>query len=127
MEQEWRAGLHGILIVSKKRQAMRREIFERAQRVGANRPAKILERAEITAEALLDQRHHLARRIVGRETASLGRTDGRWQRFPVLRIEIPFTARWLTAFHQDGMLSAHLAIEMLHPPCSAPPCPLCET
>jgi hypothetical protein len=127
VEQERRAGLHGILIIAETRQADGYETRERLQRIGARyRPAKFLKLAEVIAEALLDQRHHASRGFVLCKAEPVGRNNGRRQSLAIFRVEIPFTARRLISVYQDCVLSPHFAIEVLHPPCSTPLCPLGE-
>ncbi len=106
---------HRVLIVAEKRQRVLDEMGECRQCfLARHRPVELVQRAEMSGEFALDERHHLAACFIGRKAPSLRRRQFLWQRLPVVAVEIPFAARGLVAFHQEARLAPQLPVEKLH-------------
>ena len=109
------AHLHGVLIITIKRQASADEMVQRLQRIRPrHRPAEGREIAEMVGEALAHERHDFARDGVRFEALALGRRKAGGQGLAVLLVEIPLAALGLVALHQEARFAAHLPIEELH-------------
>ena len=83
-------------------------------RLGGHRQGEPLGAAEMAGEALLHQRHHRTRGLVGFELGRRRHLDSRGQSLAVLAVIVPAATGRLAVIEQQIVAPPHVAIEELH-------------
>ena len=91
---------------------------------GGHRPGKFIQRADMIAEMLFDQSHHIFGNVVRRKLQARWRHMTLWQFLAIVSVIIPLPTKRLIAIHQQSGFAPHFAIEEFHPQLCFTGCPI---